>query len=53
LHVTVQREDARRAVEEARAWIRWHRCGTSAIGCDVQDSRLANWRQRSGRQRQW
>jgi hypothetical protein len=48
LHARAQREDARRAVEDARAWIRSHRCGANKIGRDEPEPVKA--RRRRGRQ---
>ncbi len=53
LHVMVQRDDARRAVADARAWIRGHRCGTIPISCDESDPTVVTWTRRNGRGRQW
>jgi hypothetical protein len=49
LHARLQREEARRAMEDASLWIRLHRCGTTWIGRDEPEAFKATWR----RVRQW
>jgi hypothetical protein len=53
LHVIDQREDAWRAVEDARARIRFHQCVTTANECNESNPIPVTRKRWNGRRRQW